>query len=495
MHYTLSIALHAALVGVSRAQAPCFDKWSVFGINNNQWNEVVERDVCIIGGGSSGVNAAVTLKDLNKTVAVIDTKDRLGGHTETYLDPKTGEPVDIGVVIFPNTTVVTDYFAKFNIPLLNTSLVVPNKPGQPANKSLPAFFYETIPKYVDFRNESPTTAVSFPDAETLERAIGVLAQYPYLLTGYDLPDPVPSDLYLPFGEFLDKYNITGIASLYFLFSQGMGDLYNIPTIYAIKYYNLGDLATLTSGYLIAANGNTSELYWRAGEYLGASNVFLQSSVLATKRTNTTDGRLELLVSARAEGVKLFQCDQILYTAPPTLSNFAAWDLSVEERAVFSQFVNANGYWTGLVTNVGLDQTTSWTNGANGTAHNVPVLPGLYALGPVGVINDVWTTKFGAQSPTLDDGAVKAIITSEIQTLQKSNNVPVTDPEFLAFSSHTPFMLQVSPDSIENGFFRDLAGLQGGFGGKMYYSGAAFHTQYSALLWRFNEEVVIPMMTQ
>jgi hypothetical protein len=39
----------------------------------------------------------------------------------------------------------------------------------------------------------------------------------------------------------------------------------------------------------------------------------------------------------------------------------------------------------------------------------------------------------------------------------------------------------------------LRGLLGGWGGKMFYSGAAFHTHYSGYLWRYNEDVVIPMM--
>jgi len=31
------------------------------------------------------------------------------------------------------------------------------------------------------------------------------------------------------------------------------------------------------------------------------------------------------------------------------------------------------------------------------------------------------------------------------------------------------------------------------GGRMFYSGAAFHMHYSGYLWRYNEDVVIPKM--
>jgi NADPH-dependent glutamate synthase beta subunit-like oxidoreductase len=39
----------------------------------------LERDVCIIGGGSSGTYAAVRLQQLGKSVALIEQKPRLGG--------------------------------------------------------------------------------------------------------------------------------------------------------------------------------------------------------------------------------------------------------------------------------------------------------------------------------------------------------------------------------------------------------------------------------
>src|SRR5882724_8011733 len=78
----------------------------------------IERDVCVIGGGSSGTFSAVQLRDAGKSVLVIERKQRLGGHTETYVDPATGIPTDIGVVVFHSLPVVTNYFARFGVPLV-----------------------------------------------------------------------------------------------------------------------------------------------------------------------------------------------------------------------------------------------------------------------------------------------------------------------------------------------------------------------------------------
>lgn len=41
--------------------------------------EVLQRDVCIIGGGASGTYAAVRLQQMGKSVALIEKQSRLGG--------------------------------------------------------------------------------------------------------------------------------------------------------------------------------------------------------------------------------------------------------------------------------------------------------------------------------------------------------------------------------------------------------------------------------
>src|SRR6478736_5012894 len=44
---------------------------------------VIERDVCVLGGGSSGCYTAVRLRDARKSVVVVELNNRLGGPTET----------------------------------------------------------------------------------------------------------------------------------------------------------------------------------------------------------------------------------------------------------------------------------------------------------------------------------------------------------------------------------------------------------------------------
>ena len=62
--------------------------------------EVIERDVCIIGGGSSGTYSAIRLQQMNKTFVLIEKENRLGGHVNTYVDPVTNQTLDYGVVVW-----------------------------------------------------------------------------------------------------------------------------------------------------------------------------------------------------------------------------------------------------------------------------------------------------------------------------------------------------------------------------------------------------------
>ncbi len=98
---------------------------------------VIRRDVCVIGGGSAGTYAAVRLGDLGRSVALVESQDRLGGHTQTYRDPATGGTVDIGVIVFEDNPLVRRHFDRFGVELA------------------PIGGFPTQTSYVDFRTGRP----------------------------------------------------------------------------------------------------------------------------------------------------------------------------------------------------------------------------------------------------------------------------------------------------------------------------------------------------
>lgn len=72
-------------------------------------------------------------------------------------------------------------------------------------------------------------------------------------------------------------------------------------------------------------------------------------------------------------------------------------------------------------------------------------------------------------------------------LRTAGTLNTTTPEFAAYESHTPFELTVPKEAIAGGFYKDLYALQGQR--HTWYTGAAFHTHDSSLLWQFTEGLI------
>ena len=449
----------AGLVGVLPEPAETINTDSLAAGN------VITRDVAIIGGGSTGTYAAIRLRDLGKSVAVVETDDRLGGHTHTYTDPATNAKIDIGVVVWHELPIVRDYFARFDVPLIKASF---DAPGQ---QSL----------YVDYRTGKVVDGYAPSDPSAALGAYAAqLAQYPYLEAGFDLPNPVPADLLLPFGDFVKKYALDAVVNTVFNFGQGLGDLLKQPTLYVMKNFGLDILRNLSVGFLTTERHNNSELYEKARTELGA-DALLRSRVIATDRDAA--GYANLLVQTPS-GLKIIRAKKILFTAPPKLDNLFGFDLDATEASLFSQFGNS-AYYTGLLRNTGIPDNVSVNNIGAGTAYNLPSLPGVYSISPTGVPG-LHSVKYGSPKQ-LSETQVKADILAAVKRLRTAGTIPTTTPEFAVFASHSPFELTVSPSAIKNGFYRKLNALQGR--NRTFYTGAAFHTHDSSLLWQFTEALL------
>ena len=430
-------------------------------------SSIIYRDVCVIGGGSSGTYGAIRLRDEGKSVVVVEAQDRLGGHTQTYTDPATNETVDYGVVVYNNINVTKSYFGRFNIPL--TLVLETPAPGE-------------VTKYVDFRTGKAVAGYVPSDPSAALAAYGAqLAKYPYLEAGFDLPDPVPADLLLSFGDFVEKYSLQALVDFAINFAQGSGNLLSLPTLYVAKYIDLGVLQGLQSGFLTTTNHDNSAIYTAAQAELG-QDVLLNSRIIATERNG--DGA-KILVQT-PQGPKLIVAKKILLTIPPLLANLAGFDLSDSERDLFRQF-RYNGYWTGLLRNTGIPDSVTVQNTGADDAYNQPVLPGLYGISPT-IVPGLHDIKYG--SPFyIPDAQVQANIFADVNRLKAAGTLNTTQPEFVVFSSHTPFELTVSVDAIEAGFYKQLYALQGER--NTYYTGAAWHEYDSALLWQFFDDRLLP----
>lgn len=425
---------------------------------------IITRDICIIGGGSTGTYSAVRLSDSGKSVVVVEAKDRLGGHTNTYTDPSTNETVDYGVVVFHNMSVVLDYFARFDIPLTTLS----------------AAGLGQEPEYVDLTTGKIVAQYNPPNISAALAAYGAqLEKYAYLEDGFDLPYPVPADLLLPFGDFMKKYNLENAGEFLFNFAQGLGNFLEQYTLYVFKNFGLHTLQDLSTGFVTTARQDNSEIYKKARAELGP-NVLLRSRVIATDRSGS-DG-VKVLVQT-PQGVKLILANKLVVTIPPKLNNLVGFDLSTNETSLFAQFINS-AYYTALIRNKN-NNIPSITNIGAETTYNIPVLPAIYTISPTRV-SGLYDIKVGS-ADALSNAQVHALIVESFLRLGTAGTVNTTTPEFAAYSNHTPFELTVSKEAIQNGFYQNLYALQGQR--YTWYTGAAFHTHDSSLLWQFTEGLI------
>lgn len=194
---------------------------------------------------------------------VIEKENVMGGHTNTFTDPKTKQTVDYGVIGFENIPLVKDYFNYLQVPWTTSVFVFGGS--------------TSVTKYFDFGARKIVNNVTAQNPENgLEAYASQLAKYPKLAEGFFLPNPVPDDLLLPFGEFVAKYeDISDAVSIIFDYCQGLGDVLHQPTLYVFKLFNLNTIKDLADGFIFTKNGDNSDIYNSAYTML-KNNVLLQS---------------------------------------------------------------------------------------------------------------------------------------------------------------------------------------------------------------------------
>ncbi|PGG97057.1 hypothetical protein GX51_07509 [Blastomyces parvus] len=455
---------------------------SEFNFANFKAQDIILRDVAVVGGGSSGTYSAISLQDKGQSVIVIEKQDRLGGHADTYVDPATGTPIDLGVLTFHNISVVTDFFRRFDVPLSA------------------ADGYSTSLSYYDFRSGEEVTQRYNPPAQEVGAAMATYlaqyAKYPSLRNGTFLPNPVPEELYMSFGEFVEKYGIQAIVPTFYSTNPGVGEILSNPTVEQFRTMTPEIVMGLAGGFLSPARRNSAEIFTRAADELSSSSsLLLSSEVLYTHRSHGSKCGVKLVVRT-PNGLKLIVAKKLLIAIPPKLDILAPFDLSATEKSLFGKYI-ATGYYVGLVKNSGMpDDALVFNAAADNTKYAFPHLPGAYSFLPTGVpgLHRVYyATPQSSKSFPLSGDAAKADITKAIKQLQNKNpdKFPAGEPEFVTFSSHAPFGLQVSAEDIKDGFYDKLYKLQGER--NTYWTGAAWRAHDSSLIWRYSEEFVVPQI--
>ncbi|KAE8146572.1 hypothetical protein BDV25DRAFT_143571 [Aspergillus avenaceus] len=456
MFTLVCLAAFAGLVSLSLAESTN----NSFECKNSTSRDV---DVAVIGGGASGTYAAVRLHSQDQKVVLIETKNRLGGQVNTYVDPETKQTVDYGVNQYTNLTEAREFLDYLQVPYL---------PYESEGVSLTSIDFATA-RVLPAPDQNATFA-------QMSRYMRQVRQYPYLELGFDLPDPVPEDLALPFVEFARKYGVTSFTQT---ISPAMGDVLHFPAIYVLKHWGAHMFG---ADFLTPANTGNQGIYDRALEVLGSS-VLLSSRTRAIQRASDNQGGVQLCVDS-GEGTQHIRAKRLVIAipSPDTILYQIGLDVTDQERSLLSQF-RPIGFYTSLVRISGIPPHRGFQNvDANEPVYRVPKLPGIYRIIPK-EIPGTYLIEYGAETVIPDD-EVRQNIIADVRRLQDSGAVAGgEDPEIIEFDNHSPFYPYVSGEAIRDGFYRQLNSLQGQQ--NTFWTGSAFHIPDSAKLWRFTKGVM------
>ncbi|PYI02740.1 FAD/NAD(P)-binding domain-containing protein [Aspergillus sclerotiicarbonarius CBS 121057] len=425
------------------------------------------RDVVILGGGSTGTYAAVQLRSQGKTVALIEKKDKLGGHAETLYLPND-QYVNYGIEGFFNNGLTKTYFSKLDI---DYELLLPGS---------------LITKYVDFRTGKP----ALPGDGLLDTLTGLLlyraaiSQFETLSTGaYYLPDPIPEALLRPFHEFVSTHALQGALNLIFEFAENVGDLLNTPLLYVIQNFGIPQIDALLNGGYIRPKNGTDTLFNKAATFIAPENIFYSTTAIHTSRNETG---VEVTVQSSDGTHTLIRAKNLLVTFPPTLSSLKGFDLSPTEQSLFSKWTHMQ-YYAATITNTGLPDGINIANvNPDNQPGSLPLPPFQWELEYSGVPGYFMTKIVAPANFTAEDA--KELIVDNLRSMREAGTYNTTeDPTIAAFASHSPETLMVGVEDVKEGFYSKLYGLQGRR--STYYTGYTFCTDYSTPLWNYTDGVV------
>ncbi|KAL4815004.1 hypothetical protein BDW67DRAFT_165098 [Aspergillus spinulosporus] len=434
-----------------------------------QPEEIITRDVCILGGGATGSYAAVQLVERGYSVAVVEQKDRLGGHSETlYL--LNGDLIDYGIRTYFNDSVVRNFFDQLQveyeqyIPAANRTDRVNFRTGERVRN--------------EPYTEDPTPA--------LLRYRAALEQFDYLSTGgFYLPDEVPEVLLRSFREFVDANDLHDALFVIWTFSEALGDILETPLLFVLQLFGTPHINGVLQGYIRPRNGSATT-FRAAARYIGESNILYRSTAVQTIRNSTG----VQLVAENADGVqKLIRARKLLIAFPPILPKLRGFDLEATELALFRKWIYTP-YYAAIVKGSGIPDEINVVNTDPGQPGSFPVPPYECILDYSGVAGYYRTRLVGNESFTEEDA--QQLVLDDLRRMGDAGTYPINEkPEIIAFESHWPTSIMVPVDDVRDGFYRELYALQGQR--STYYTGYAFYTDYSTQLWNYTRTIV-DMMT-
>ena len=433
-----------------------------------QPQNIITRDVLVIGGGAAGTYAAVQLKDRGKSVAVIERHDFLGGRATT-LRLDNGDYIDYGVSSWFEDDVTKAFMNRLDVDW---------EPTTP---------YSNISERVDFTTGErvpPLDQMGLIPAALLYRE--ALEQFEFLRDWtFTLPDPVPKILVAPFREFVEKYDLQPAVEVISGFAQQVGEILEAPAWLVIRDFGIPHINMVVGGSYIRPKNGIATLYEKASRALGA-DVLYRSKV--TQITRSKAGVRAIVQHADGKRT-LVKAKKLFLGIPPTLTNLEIFDLDERETDIFRKWQTLS-FYVAVLNDTGLpDKTNVINNDPTNRPGGMPHLPFQWHLDYAGVEGHHITKLIAPAGYTCQQARDQ--IVADILRMCEAGTYNTRKPNLLKIGSHTPNTLHPSIADLQAGFYRDLYGLQGHR--NTFYSGLAFVTDYTSPIWNYTSHVIDQMV--
>ncbi|OHW97021.1 FAD dependent oxidoreductase-like protein [Colletotrichum incanum] len=441
-------------------------------------NQIVSRDVVVVGGGAAGAHAAVWLRDHGHSVVVVEKASQLGGHTAFYYDPVSNKSINVGVQAWMEYKNTFDFPKRMNV---STS----------GSMQFTILNYN----YVDFKTGQPVKewVAPAPDAmyPALQRYLDILETYEDItLPGFeDFPEPgfVPEDLTMPFGDFVEKYDIAAaVPQIWDSTAMGLGDTMDVPTFFVMQASGAPMVRALlgTAAAATPASGRLYELYESVANFLG-DDVLYSSTVVATPQRD--DEGVSLEVRDADGNLTCIDARRLLVAFEPTTEGLTPFKTDKAEEEVFDKFGFATVY-AGILRHPSLQISAAYSNRSPAPgSSNYTIFPLASQVGSIAYIGGTKDLfQFTAVSTEEDTGeSIKALVAQSIDTMIAAGTIPKSNGTvtFPAFANHGKMHPRVTSDELRAGFLSKQSALQGHR--STWYTGAAFSAGFSTVLWEYN----------
>ena len=409
------------------------------------------RDVCILGASASGLSSAVFLKDKGYDPLVIEIQPQIGGHTNTFyftapspLDPNW---IDIGVQVYVNTTFLNE--SGLGVWNLSSSNFANRFTG---GRAFPVDFTKSGPLYAaDLKHNISyglqNTAATPEFLLAFETLYYIVLQYPWLNTG-DYPDPIPSELLVPFSEFIVANNLQPLNDVIFrelIFGGGMGSYQYLQTIYALQYLSPASLSFITTpNVTFSIIGGNILIYEGIVNYLGAENVLLNTETTLALRPPTGSDLPIVLFLKQGYNYQIQQCQKLIVAFPPILEDIDFLVPTFEEFELF-RYAVPRYYFTaevsveGGILNAG---AYSLINVDLTQPFNNTILPSLLGI-QRGLPYGPAASGISSDYP-ISDTEAQALLTAQLQLVPNSL---ATTKALLNFKSHSRFQPHFTNEAL------------------------------------------------